>query len=209
VTALALGAVILMPAAAPGGGPGDDLFPATQGSSWTYSGTAGRSPLNEMATISSAKKAAGKTNIVIRWTKNGRALQEGYEVTASGVAQTNAGSTGQDVFIPPLPIIQYPMKIGKTWNWKGKNILGGQLTYEGTARVRVAAREKVKTPAGVFNAYRVETQVTLNTPGQPHTTSAIYWFAPGVGMVKHSISLPVQSGPGFVSTAALTQYVIK
>lgn len=204
--------MLLLAAALPafGGSPNENLFPATSGSVWTYGGTSGKRPMSETATISAVQKSAGKTVVTIQWMRNGRGWQEGYEVTASGVAQTNAGQNGRDTFLPPLPILKYPAKVGQSWTWKGQNVLGGQITMEGTATVRVAAREKVQTPAGAFSAYRVEAQITLKGSGQPpHVTSRTYWFAPKAGLVKHSTTLPVQSGPAFVITGAVTKYTIK
>jgi hypothetical protein len=85
-----------------------------------------------------------------------------------------------------------------------------QITYSGSAKVRVAAREKLKTEAGAFNAYRVEVQMTqAGQGGAQHVTSYAYWFAPNVGLVKQSTTLPVQSGPAFVITGTLTKYSVK
>ena len=65
-----------------------------------------------------------------------------------------------------LPILLYPLEIGREWSY-------------GPWRVRVAGEEKVRVPAGTFQAFRL---VRENTDLDEVVMES--WYAPGVGRIK-------------------------
>lgn len=209
----ALAAAGLLVAAAGRGVAAENLFPITVGSSWTFSGSPGGRPLTMIATVKSASKANGKITAVILWTVNGApAQEETYIVSASEVARSKSGQGGANTITPPVPVIKYPLTVGKAWSWQGHMQIsqGGQsATLPGSASLKVAGRESVKTAAGTFNAYRVDMKVTVTANGQTQSVPNTYWFAPGVGMVQQSITFPGPGGKPFLLKMAISKYTIK
>src|SRR5205823_664444 len=139
---------------------GEDLFPVTQGATWTYSGTAvsgtNNQKLNMIASITSSTSSGGKTTVLVHWTQNGQPIQdETYLVSAQEVVRLKAGANGAIASDPPVPVIKYPMTVGKTWAWAGNQVIG-TAKIPGKATLKVAARETIKTQAGTFSAYRVD-----------------------------------------------------
>src|SRR5687768_1240414 len=121
------------------------LFPVGLGSRWTYKGTAGTQALEMQAVVSSSKTSAGKTTALVRWTLNGKPVQdETYIITAAGVSRAKSGAGGSVTVSPPVPIIKNPMSVGKSWTWKGM-ISPGAQKIAANATLKVGARETVKS----------------------------------------------------------------
>lgn len=73
-----------------------------------------------------------------------------------------------------INFLEQPLQAGKSWkdeNWIGK----------------VKGQEQVTVPAGTFNAWRIE---VIGTHGYAYTAVGDYWFAPGHGIVKSSLTVP-------------------
>ncbi len=188
---------------------GENLFPTKKGSSWTFSGTAGSQKLKMTAEITSSTTSGGSSTVIMLWTQNGRSVQEEtYTVSQGQVVRVKAGAGGAMQSSPPVPVIKYPMAVGKSWSWKGAELVGS-MRIPASAQLKVAAKEAVKTAAGTFNAYRVDMKVTTSVQGQNVTATNSYWFAAGVGMVKQSAIVNIPGGKPLVVTAALEKYEIK
>src|SRR5207302_3971917 len=111
--------------------------------------------------------ANGKTTAIMLWTINGNpAQEETYVVSAAEVDRSRSGQGGSNVITPPVAIIKYPMAVGKSWSWQGKMEISQHMTLPGTATLKVAGRQTIKTAAGTFNAYRVDMKVTVTANGQ-------------------------------------------
>jgi hypothetical protein len=167
----------------------DNVFPTKVGATWWFTGSAGANQFNPVCKISSSKKSGNKTVVVMQWTFNSQNIQtETYWVTPSEVVRVQSGAGGKTKINPPVPVIKYPLTVGKSWTWKGVITTDG-TGIPGTANLRVSKMETVKSAAGTFNAYRVDMTLTLSAQGQTATIPNTYWFAPGKGMVKQSASL--------------------
>ena len=99
-------------------------------------------------------------------------------------------------FKPPRIQIHNPLKIGDTWSWKGKGMMG--IDIEDSAKV--LKTEKVTVPAGTFNCVVVQ----VNTVQGGANIEKTYWYAPNVGMVKS-----VTKTSAFTSNVVLTKYNLK
>src|ERR1051325_2935295 len=100
---------------------GSDLFPTNKGAHWDYKGSVGPTALEMSALITSSKKEGAATVITVQWTQNGNVVQvETYNVTATGVTRSKAGKDGTITSTPPVPIIRFPMAVGKSWSWQGE-----------------------------------------------------------------------------------------
>lgn len=198
-TVLVAACLALGPVAVFAGGPDANLFPVSTGSVWNYSGSAAGKAMSLRAEITSVTKSGNATLAVFKWSKGGTAVQEEtYRITASEVARVRAGAGGSGDITPPVPVIRYPMTVGKTWKWAGKISTPGGA-FQGSAVLKVASKDSVKTGAGSLQAYRVDMSLTLTAGGQSLTIPNTYWFAPGKGLIK-------QSAPNQKVEAVLSSY---
>lgn len=93
-----------------------------------------------------------------------------------------------------LPRIMFPIEVGKSWDWKGKEYEEDNTnTLNLTAKVEKI--EKLKLPAGTFETIKIVT-VIKSTSGTKSTVNE--WYAKNVGMVKMSAVL---EGGGILGTA--------
>jgi hypothetical protein len=208
---------------APAAPPSDiDYFPMTKNSSLTYSWTNTKyltKPEVEKFTIDAVvndtarftvKNISGPIKIAGSYGYSKRVdtgVTNLWGTTSSATLQkfpplgpSSSASTKRNHFVSPFdlmnfgidPIVEaYPAK-GQTWSTtRGSNDFS---TYGVTAKSSVVGIQKVKVPAGTFQALVVRT--TLKQPGFPFGTGTrTCWFAPGKGLVKlvfdhadHSVS---------------------
>lgn len=78
---------------------------------------------------------------------------------------------------PPVPHLRLPHTPGA--KWQSPISLDGEA--RGTNEMRAGAVEKVKVPAGTFQAVRVD---TLSTSPEGKQQRLTHWYAPGVGLVR-------------------------
>jgi hypothetical protein len=186
-----------------------DLFPVPKGALWEFKGMANNVPLNMTATITTSKTENGKTTVEMRWTQNGQVVQdETYIVSSTEVTRTKAGPYGGITSNPPVPIIKYPMTVGKTWTYTGVAAYAGHKSNV-TGKMKVAAIETIKTPAGEFKAYRLSQEVTDDSSAGATTATNSFWFAPGVGIVQQKATVNLPSGQSITVSASLTKYKLK
>lgn len=57
------------------------------------------------------------------------------------------------------------------------------LTFESKNR-KVEAREKITTPAGTFDCYRIREEITYNAMFLNRSYAIVGWYAKGIGLVK-------------------------
>ena len=187
----------------------ENLFPAKLGSVWTFKGNAGAVNVAMDATIASSKTDGKKTTVVMRWTKEGAPVQdETYVITSESVSRSRVGAYGNIKMDPPFPIIQYPVKINKIWKWSG-TVITPAGSNKAAAIIKVISKENIKTHAGMYSAFRIESMVTFNIKGQSVKVPNIYWFAPDVGMVQQRMLVPQPDGKGVVVEASVSAVKIK
>jgi hypothetical protein len=80
--------------------------------------------------------------------------------------------------------IKAPLQVGKEWRSDANAMqLASGLAFRASGVAKVVAEERVTTPAGSFDTYRVETLVRLlNTKDQTksQTWTFVLWYAPAV-----------------------------
>ena len=81
-------------------------------------------------------------------------------------------------------MLKFPMRVGLTWSDRVKfQPPGVQMRWE-EARYEVQAFERIKTPKGEFDAFRIV--MTMNVPkgtksrGQTEVRTRTYYYAPGI-----------------------------
>lgn len=87
-------------------------------------------------------------------------------------------------FDPPIAGFKFPLVVGEAW--KSSVLAEGTSSKSKTdVDVKVVAREKVKTPAGEFDAFKIESEGWINGiswSGAIRFTE-VRWYAPATGRV--------------------------
>lgn len=158
----------------------------------TYSMTsaAGTSSMTTTTTqrgdsATSTTTVGGRTSTVT-WTCTGRGL----------TAKLGSSMEMKTAYFPPLSA----WKVGYVWTGDSEMGAASGMKVKASSRSRIAALEQVKTPAGSFRAYRVETDTTTAVqmpagtklpPGAAKAmnsvTHSVAWYAVGVGVVRQQL----------------------
>jgi hypothetical protein len=153
-------------------------FPTIVGTEWVYA--VGED--NEYTdTIVEAEESDGATVVtVVRFFRQKPMTTEKILVSPDGLFLLENGHGKHD---PSACLLKLPHKPGDRWKSYSLPIKADP------GFVNVAVKEeRVRTPAGTFNAIRVDTEVTHDGKTERLYT---HWYAPDVGVVKYA------SGPKF------------
>jgi hypothetical protein len=99
--------------------------------------------------------------------------------------------SGSTEFVPYFGLveIEVPLTVGKTWTFEFKSVTG-RFVRNWTGSSKVAGQEAVKTKAGTFEAFRIETTASgsaLNDPTLADEFIGQTWYAPAIAnWVKRS-----------------------
>jgi hypothetical protein len=149
-------------------------FPLAQGSTWTYRTTHG----DIVMKVGPPWRVGAYGCRIIETMVGGNTTQrECYGVESDGVyAYERSYPAGTLRLDPPQRVLASPMAVGQEWEWTGR--LGDQ---EVTLKYTWARRERVKVPAGSYDAMQLYFEGMIPPNVQIQTWR---WFAAGVGMVK-------------------------
>lgn len=173
------------------------LLPLKQGNWWEYQvqkttvkdgKTVNASPYRERGVVSGPVVMGATQGMGITFTGNTQGTRtEVYASNAEGVFVLGAtqakGNTTRLTMSSPLPLLRYPTKTGDYTSWDGR-LNFESYTSPGNACSRVTAWEPVKTPAGTFPAWRIDTAFAANINGKLLQEINSRWFVPGVGLVR-------------------------
>jgi len=101
---------------------------------------------------------------------------------------------GKLTYNEPLPRIKFPFNSGNKWNWKGKEF-DEDDTYILDLNAKIENIEKVKVPAGAFDAIKLVTTVKSTKGTKSYVTE---WYAKDIGLIK---MVAVVEGGGVIGTA--------
>lgn len=89
-------------------------------------------------------------------------------------------------FEPPLERYRFPLVGGAYWNQEVRDANHDSRPYAGVRRaVRVGGYERITTPAGTFDAIRLQVDMRLDDEAfwrWPTECTYVLWYAPAVGM---------------------------
>lgn len=174
-----------------------DYFPLSKGSEWTYL----YEGVDVIYKVIDAEPVDGKACSVIQTTMNGKIAQKLYFIKTDKelleVIKLTIGGL-KTRYNPSQPLMKFPVKIGDSWRWKGD--LGNNNNAD--LNSKVIHKEKISTPAGIFDTIKIETEGTVNNniPAKMEM-----WFAPNVGLVKEIF----QYGPRKVSLLLKSYKIVK
>ncbi|MDP3619784.1 MAG: hypothetical protein Q8R63_08330 [Ramlibacter sp.] len=99
-------------------------------------------------------------------------------------ATTKSGSSGMQMD-PPSKTLQMPLAVGKTWEagYMGTTATGFKIRVKVDSTV--AAQERLKTPAGEFDTWRVESRGYINPASGPGGWAIVQkvWYAPAIDRI--------------------------
>ncbi|WP_446326727.1 TapB family protein [Burkholderia pseudomallei] len=114
---------------------------------------------------------------------NGRIQLNGGAIVMDSVG--NLVSTGGGNYQPSDEKLRFPLAVGKSWSASYVFSRGG-WSAKGDREAKVVGAERIETPAGAFDTFRVEQVVVWDgTAGNAGhgTTREVDWYAPAVGRV--------------------------
>jgi|GEM_PF-2154924 hypothetical protein len=92
---------------------------------------------------------------------------------------------------PPVPMWKEPVTEGDTVRWIGefriKTVQMGEQVLPAEGYSRISGVETVKTAAGEFKVYRVDTVIVANNGGKELRFPVVRWLAPNVGFVRRGL----------------------
>jgi hypothetical protein len=139
----------------------------------------------EQIAVTRVEQAAGQTRVTLQTQQNARGTrQEVYLSGSEGLEMAaTVGANGGVTFVPPLPLVRYPIQNGDTLTWSGvlKTRAG---SAPGNAYSRVSGQDVTPTGIGEFGTYRVDTVIQTTVQGRLTPFQTRRWFAPGIGIVR-------------------------
>jgi hypothetical protein len=151
-------------------------FPTQKGTKWTY--THHHNQKETFVVTEVVEKNGEKFISVGREVKEEVVPAGKFKLTKEGRIEPVGIRRERDV---PLPTIDRPVKPGDEWE-EDAEFSGVPVKW----KVAIRGSEKVKVPAGTFEAVRIEHTYTFKgIGGQPGTTLRLTeWYAPGVGRIR-------------------------
>jgi len=138
-------------------------YPTTVGAKWVYQDPGAEKTF----VVSRVEEKDGAFVVDVAEGPDGReVLCQQMRVSPEGVFRLSVAGTK---YPNPECLLKLPHKDGQEWEFDLGDANGG------AAKLTAVGRETVETPAGKFDAIKIER--VGNTP-------ATYWFAEGVGLVK-------------------------
>jgi hypothetical protein len=96
------------------------------------------------------------------------------------------GGTGEE-FLPPIPILRYPLQVGDTWKWTGVAALG-PVKKKANADVTTGL-ETLNIVSGVSDSVVVTVDLSIEAqPGLPAARRLRFWIDPKDGLIKRDFA---------------------
>jgi hypothetical protein len=153
-----------------------DYYPLKPGTKWLYEMNANGQKVKVLNQVALIETLDGKSLAKIETVVNGEVTgTEHVAATDKGVFRYRV----KGVELPsPICLLKYPFKKNETWEMEA-TIGSEKLTVKG----RAVDREELTVGAGKYQTLKVEVNTTVI--GQQIIST--YWFAPEVGIVKHTM----------------------
>ncbi len=217
----------------PAGLCANNLIPVKEGATWTYTNNVGASDAEQFtAAISEVRpdgftvelSSAGNPTLRQDWlckpeglVASGFGSGQGFMgINVAGIDADLSTSNASGVILPPnvQQGTQWPFGIDISGKLS-QGSLSANLDGKITSSMQAVGSESVTVPAGTFNAVKVQgtgnVQINATYQGIPlpfgSTVNMTFWFAPGVGWIKSTVSGELV-GTSFSDTTELQSYHI-
>jgi len=132
---------------------------------------------------------AGGTRRKLSIQRDGVTIEEEvYGVTTEEITLVQLGTA--ESFSPPIPLLRFPVAIGKSLDWKGQLLLSDREFF-GTAKI-VSERTMADMPNGSFETVLVTVDLSIDTGDQGAKRKLRIWFADGEGPIKRDFGNQVR-----------------
>ena len=166
------------------------LLPLKTGDSWDMTSYSQGKKTSDRLIVSGPVTIAGVAGVQINHFREGKMWRrEIYRETDNELQLVATQDETSDLmrYDPPLTVLKYPANDGDYAVWQGRFIMD-KANFPASAMSRFSGREKVRTPAGVFDTVRIDTIVLVTQPGGAIRFPSIRWMAPGVGFVRRGFA---------------------
>jgi len=109
---------------------------------------------------------------------------EQYQSTDDAFSVVDAGG---EEYVPPIPLVKYPMHIGDSWTWSG-NIDTGGVQHGTKADISTSSQDLTINGGTVHNVVRIDVSLSIESgnSASPSTRKLTFWIAPDMGVVKRA-----------------------
>jgi len=140
-----------------------------------------------------------------------------WVVTSVTAARIEGTENGQPLMLTPdlnniesprrkdsdLRLLSFPLAVGKKWSFTDDFVVVAVgLPGRANCTAAVVVYEKVRVPAGEFDAFRLDAKCSRVTEGSIGETTYKYWYAPAVRAVVKTESRDTSMGLTTVELAA-------
>lgn len=160
-------------------------YPLKLGTKWHYQReTSLGDKTSHLHHIVKIEKIDGQSLARLEAIRSGELVgAEHLSTTAQGIFRHR--NNGWEIS-PPLCLLRFPIKVGDSWTSEHRF---GEEKGIFTCRI---GHEEIVVPAGKYQAITSHVEVT---EASGKKVNVVYWFAPGVGIVKQSVVLPPPPSP--------------
>lgn len=94
-------------------------------------------------------------------------------------------ATAQEKYDPPISLVQYPMTVGKGWDWAGE-VITGKTRAKATATIS-SKSDTLNLPSGKVATLMVKVDLRYEGISSPNKRELKFWFEPGHGLIRREL----------------------
>lgn len=181
---------LFLPAISPAVPPQNTYYPLAEGSRWVYAITdfeAENETFEQVVTVEKPELFENKLHNILQQKDKRGSIRSFVLANELGIFWKKIGARkaftpeAATVFTPELPIMQFPLTKGKTWDWEGSlKIAWINKKIKMHCQV-VEDNEELTTPAGTFHCVKIY----IHQIRDKEVSEEYGWYAPGVGQIKY------------------------
>lgn len=182
------------------------LLPLNPGNYWDMLVATERNVVRERLVVVGPLMVGKEQGVLLELQRSGKVWrQEVYQSTAEGIRLLAFGEKRSQLLVlnPPFPIAPGSAQEGQGISWKG-TLSFGNNAFPATGYSRVTLKDTIQTRSmGRFQAYRIDSVVTMRRKEGPLHFPQVRWLYPGIGFIRRSYA-----DAGLPASAELERYQV-
>lgn len=167
-----------------------DYYPLTKGITWVYEVTnfeADNEKFEQAVSIERPETYEGKLYHILRQKDKRGIIRSFVQKNEEGVFWKKIGARkaltpeATTIFTPDLPIMFFPLKKGKSWDWEGTLKIAWINKKIKMHCVILEDNEEVTVPAGMFHCVKIY----IHQLRDNEVSEEYGWYAPDIGQIKY------------------------
>jgi hypothetical protein len=163
------------------------VFPLAPGNYWEMDAISDGDHHQHKIVVVGPKQVGAVTGMYVQYLRDGALWrQEVYRNDDQGLFLLAYGEKKPELLVldPPLPILKARLEEGTEVTWAG-NVRFQANKYPATGFSRISSPETLTTRKGRFQAYRLDSVITMSRPGTKslHFPS-VRWLSKDIGLVS-------------------------